>query len=62
MGEIINLRVARKAKARDAAEAQAKMNRALHGRTTAEKKRDRMDAERLARLVDGARLAGDEGK
>lgn len=56
MGDVINLRTARKAKARDAAQAQAATNRALHGRTAAEKSRDRVEAERLARTVDGAKL------
>jgi hypothetical protein len=55
MGEIINLRTARKAKARDIAKARAEANRALHGRTSAEKKRDRDEAARLAKIVDGAK-------
>ncbi|QJU57480.1 DUF4169 family protein [Sphingomonas sp. AP4-R1] len=60
MGEIINLRTARKAKARKDADVKASANRALHGRTTAEKTRDRIEAERLARVVDGAKLEGDD--
>jgi hypothetical protein len=60
MGEIINLRTARKAKARTAASTQAAENRALHGRTAAEKKRDRIEAERLTRIVDGAKLDGEK--
>lgn len=59
MGEIINLRTARKAKARKDADVKAAANRALHGRTAAEKMRDRIEAERLTRVVDGAKLEGD---
>ncbi len=55
MGEIINLRKARKAKARtDAAEA-AVENRARHGRTLAERERERSEAAQLARTLDGAK-------
>jgi hypothetical protein len=61
MGEIVNLRAARKAKARATAQTQAATNRALHGRTSAEKKRDHTEAERLAKIVDGAKLDGDPG-
>ncbi|MDO6416503.1 DUF4169 family protein [Sphingomonas sp. BIUV-7] len=59
MGEIVNLRAVRKAKARDSAKAQAETNRAVHGRTAAEKKRDRDEAARLAKIVDGAKLERD---
>ena len=58
MGEVVNLRTARKAKARAEATAGAAANRALHGRTAAEKKRDCAEAERVARAVDGAKLEG----
>ena len=60
MGEVVNLRTARKAKAKVAAEAQAAENRARHGRTASEKKRDVSEAKRLAGIVDGARLERDE--
>lgn len=60
MGDVINLRRVRKAKAKGAAEAQSAENRARHGRTTSEKKRDDSEAKRLAGIVDGARLAMDE--
>lgn len=59
MGEIVNLRTARKAKARAVADAKAAQNRALHGRTAAEKKRDGIEADRLAKIVDGAKLDGE---
>lgn len=55
MAEIVNLRLARKAKARAAQQTEAQANRAKFGRTKAEKTRDRIEAERTARLLDGAR-------
>ncbi len=55
MAEIINLRTARKAKARAQAAATAGQNRALHGRTLAQKAADRADAERARRTLDGAK-------
>lgn len=55
MGDVVNLRLARKAKARDAAQEQAASNRAKFGRTRAEKQRDALDAARAERLLDGAR-------
>jgi hypothetical protein len=56
MGEVINLRIARKRKGRDEAEAEAATNRAKFGRTKAEKKRDAQKAAQLARTVDHAKL------
>lgn len=58
MGEIVNLRMARKAKTRADAATDAAANRARHGRTIAERKADRDEAARLARIVDGAKLDG----
>ena len=55
MAEIINLRLARKARARTEAERQAAENRAKFGRTKAQKAIERADAERQARSLDGAR-------
>ena len=60
MADIINLRTARKAKARAQAAANASSNRALHGRTKAEKGADREAADRLARTLDGARREDEE--
>lgn len=60
MGEVINLRLARKAKARGAAARQAEQNRALHGRSKPEKERQRLDEERAARLLDGAKREQDD--
>jgi len=59
MAEIVNLRMARKAKARTESASKAAENRARHGRTKGEKLRDRSETERLDRTVDGARLDGD---
>lgn len=60
MTEVINLRLARKAKARGEAKRQAEQNRALHGRTKAEKERQQIDAARAVRLLDGARREQDD--
>lgn len=56
MGDLVNLRAARKKRARSAAEAQAATNRAKFGRTKAEKSRDGKMARLLARKVDHSRL------
>ena len=55
MGEVVNLRRVRKARARDQAEAQAAANRAAFGRTLADKQADRAEIDRRARELDGAR-------
>ena len=59
MAEIINLRMARKARARREAAARADVNRAAFGRTKAEKDAGEDARARVARVVDGARLEGD---
>ncbi|MBU6266188.1 MAG: DUF4169 family protein [Sphingomonadales bacterium] len=59
MADIINLRMARKARDRQAARGAADANRAKHGQTRGEKAARALDAARLARVVDGARLDGD---
>ncbi|GEB37070.1 hypothetical protein GLI01_11050 [Gluconacetobacter liquefaciens] len=62
MTEIVNLRQARKRKVRAEQAAIAARNRALHGRTLAERDRERQEAERARRMLDGAQLsAGPEG-
>jgi len=66
MGEIVNLRRARKAKAKAAEATDASRNRALHGRTRAERAEDAAEDARRAladRALDAARLhpRGDEG-
>lgn len=55
MAEIVNLRRARKAKARAATAAQADANRLAFGRTRAEREVAALDAERARRLLDGAK-------
>jgi hypothetical protein len=55
VGNVVNLRLARKARARVGHEAAAAANRALHGRTKQQKQAERADRERQARLLDGAR-------
>ena len=55
MGEIINLRKARKAQARSADAAGAAENRARHGRTASERERERLEAEQARRTLDGAK-------
>lgn len=60
MGEVINLRQARKARARAEKEAQARENRARFGRTGAEKRRDADTAERDDRRHEGHRIGDDE--
>ncbi|AGB45837.1 DUF4169 family protein [Mesorhizobium sp. B2-3-14] len=53
MADIVNLRQARKRKARDDKAQTASQNRALHGRTKAEKERDRLIADKSERFVAG---------
>jgi len=55
VAEIINLRRARKAKARDAAQRRADANRAKHGRTLAERRAADLEGARTERRLDGAR-------
>lgn len=55
MAEIVNLRLARKAKARATKETIATANRAAFGRTKAEKQADRAAVTRLDRQLDGAK-------
>jgi hypothetical protein len=52
MGDVVNLRRARKARVRSAAEQQAAEARARHGRTGAERAADRSAQETLTRQVD----------
>ncbi len=56
MGEIVNLRQARKRLERARREAEAAANRVRHGRTAAEKRTDALETERRERAQDGARL------
>ena len=56
MAEIINLRTARKARARQNAEREAAENRAKFGQTKAQKQRQRIDIERATHQLDAAKL------
>jgi hypothetical protein len=55
MAEIINLRMARKAKDRAAKAAEADASRAQHGRNKSERTATKLDQARTARLLDGAK-------
>jgi hypothetical protein len=61
MGDVINLRSARKAKARTTAEKQAAENRAKFGRTKAQRLADAQEEAARARTLDGAKRERDEG-
>ena len=54
MAEIINLRQARKTKARAQAKTAADANRRAHGRTKAEKTAQQDEQARVRKLLDGA--------
>lgn len=62
MADIVNLRQFRKQKVRTDREALAEQNRALHGRTRAEKERDRLTAEKAEKFVSGHRRDNDSGE
>lgn len=55
MGDVINLRRVRKARARQSADADAAARRLKHGRTRAERLAQDAEQARNARVVDGAR-------
>lgn len=55
MAEVINLRMARKAKNRVKAEQSAAENRARFGRSKIQKTADKAEVERTTRILDGAR-------
>ena len=54
---VLNLRLARKAKARAEREATACANRILHGRTRSERNAQAVETSRATRLLDGHWLA-----
>jgi hypothetical protein len=60
MGEIVNLRQARKRLERGRREADAASNRVKFGRTAAEKRAEAQQTERLQRAQDGARLESEK--
>lgn len=51
MADIVNLRQARKQKARIEKDRLASQNRALHGRTKAEREHDRLTADKAEKFV-----------
>ncbi|MBW4330147.1 DUF4169 family protein [Stakelama sp. CBK3Z-3] len=59
MGEVVNLRTARKQRARAAKAATAETNRAAFGRTKAERARDETEKAKREALLDGAKREDD---
>lgn len=55
MGDVVNLRMARKVKARRQKEDEAAANRARFGRPKAERLKSESEQERSARALDGHR-------
>ena len=55
MGDVVNLKSTRKAKARAEAQAKAQANRVAFGRTKAEKKTTKAEREAADRKLDGHR-------
>lgn len=62
MAEIVNLRQARKQKARAAAETEAAANRLAHGRTKAERNLTRTEKETAERKLDGHKRGTDDDR
>lgn len=60
MAEIINLRQARKQKARAEAQKAAEQNRISFGRTKAERRLTEAERDKAARHIDGHKLGRDE--
>jgi hypothetical protein len=56
VGEVINLRLVRKQRARVAAGVRATENRRVFGRTAAEKAADTAARNRIEKILDGAQL------
>ena len=61
MGDLVNLRRVRKAKARADREAQAAARRAAHGRSAADRAASAAEVEKGQRFVDAHRLASTPG-
>ena len=59
-GDVVNLRMARKRKARQDREAKAEQNRISFGRTKSERDRTDAENERIARLHDAGRRETDD--
>jgi hypothetical protein len=56
MAKVVNLNKFRKSRGKAEAEKRADTNRRLHGRTTPERERERLQKQKLDSVVDGARL------
>jgi hypothetical protein len=56
MGEVVNLNRVRKDRAKAEARATAAVNRAVHGRSKADRTLSQAERERAARLLDGSKL------
>ena len=59
MAEIVNLRQARKRKARNDREKVAEANRLTFGRTKAEKRGSKLEKQRSEKVLDGHRRDGE---
>ena len=57
MGDVLNLRMARKRRKRAAREAEAETNRAAHGLSAAERRRIEAERERAGKALDGHSLS-----
>jgi hypothetical protein len=63
MGKVVNLNKFRKRKLKSEAEKRADVNRRLHGRTKAEREKERLELQKREAVLDGAFLGdGDERK
>ena len=60
MAEVINLRMARKAKQRTDKAREAEANRAKFGQTKAQKTLRQQESDRAERVLDGAKLEKDD--
>ena len=60
MAEIVNLKRARKQKARAAAETEAASKRLAYGRTKAERNKTRAEQEAVDRKLDGHKRGSDD--
>ncbi|MFK0687358.1 DUF4169 family protein [Mesorhizobium sp. IMUNJ 23033] len=55
MGDVVNLRQARKQKARSEKERLAEQNRVLHGRSRSDRDRDRLTSDKAGKFIAGHR-------
>lgn len=59
MNDVVNFNKAKKARAKDAAKVTAAANRARFGRTKGEKAVEKAQADKVVRLLDGAKREKD---